>query len=70
AQALLVTTLGGLAMLVGMIILGQAAGSYLISDIVAAPPSGTLIHWALILVIVGAASKSAIAPLHFWLPGP
>ncbi|MEH6381413.1 MAG: Na+/H+ antiporter subunit A, partial [Dietzia cercidiphylli] len=68
-QALLVTTLGGLAMLVGMIILGQAAGSYLISDIVAAPPSGTLIHWALILVIVGAASKSAIAPLHFWLPG-
>ncbi|MDZ4235424.1 MAG: Na+/H+ antiporter subunit A, partial [Dietzia sp.] len=42
---------------------------YLISDIVAAPPSGTLIHWALILVIVGAASKSAIAPLHFWLPG-
>ncbi|PAY24193.1 Na+/H+ antiporter subunit A [Dietzia natronolimnaea] len=68
-QALLVTTLGGLAMLVGMIILGQAAGSYLISDVVASPPSGPLIHWALVLVIVGAGSKSAIAPLHFWLPG-
>ena len=68
-QALLVTTLGGLAMLVGMVILGQAAGSYRISDIVAAPPSGTAIHWALVLVIIGAASKSAIAPLHFWLPG-
>lgn len=68
-QALLVTTLGGLAMLVGMIILAQEAGSYLLSDIVAAPPSGTLVHWALGLVIIGAVSKSAIAPLHFWLPG-
>ncbi|MDX2356127.1 Na+/H+ antiporter subunit A [Dietzia sp. PP-33] len=68
-QALLVTTLGGLAMLVGLVILGQAAGSYLISDVVAEPPSGTLVHWALVLVIVGAGSKSAIAPLHFWLPG-
>ena len=68
-QALLVTTLGGLAMLVGMIILAQQTGSYLLSDIVASPPSGTLVHWALVLVIVGAISKSAIAPLHFWLPG-
>ncbi|WP_299021284.1 Na+/H+ antiporter subunit A [uncultured Dietzia sp.] len=68
-QALLVTTLGGLAMLVGIVILGQSAGSYLLSDVVAAPPSGPLIHWALLLVIIGAASKSAIAPLHFWLPG-
>lgn len=68
-QALLVTTLGGLAMLVGMIILGQSSGSYLISEVLADPPSGPHIHWALVLVIVGAASKSAIAPLHFWLPG-
>lgn len=68
-QALLVTTLGGLAMLVGMIILGQAAGSYLISEVLADPPSGPIIHWALVLVIIGAGSKSAIAPLHFWLPG-
>lgn len=68
-QALLVTTLGGLAMLVGMIILAQEAGTYLLSEIVASPPSGSLVHWALGLVIVGATSKSAIAPLHFWLPG-
>ena len=68
-QALLVTTLGGLAMLVGMIFLAQETGSYLLSDIVASPPSGALVHWALALIIVGAASKSAIAPLHFWLPG-
>lgn len=69
SQALLVTTLGGLAMLVGVVILGQATGSYLLSDVLANPPSGPAIHWALVLVIVGAASKSAIAPLHFWLPG-
>lgn len=68
-QALLVTTLGGLAMLVGLVILGQSAGSYRVSDVIAAPPSGPHIHWAILLVIVGAASKSAIAPLHFWLPG-
>ena len=68
-QALLVTTLGGLAMLVGMVILAQETGSYLLSDIVANPPSGTPVHWALILLIIGAVSKSAIAPLHFWLPG-
>src|SRR5699024_9725649 len=68
-QALLVTTLGGLAMLVGMIILAQEAGTYLLSEIVAAPPGGTAVHWALVLVILGAISKSAIAPLHFWLPG-
>lgn len=68
-QALLVTTLGGLAMLVGLIILAQESGSYLLSAIVAAPPSGPLVHWALGLVIIGAISKSAIAPLHFWLPG-
>src|SRR5699024_1107729 len=64
-QALLVTTLGGLAMLVGLVILGQSAGSYRVSDVIAAPPSGPHIHWAILLVIVGAASKSAIAPLHF-----
>lgn len=68
-QALLVTTLGGLAMLVGVVILGQSTGSYLLSDVLADPPGGPAVHWALVLVIVGAASKSAIAPLHFWLPG-
>lgn len=36
-QALLVTTAGGLAMLVGIVILGHAAGSYRLSDVVASP---------------------------------
>lgn len=68
-QALLVTTFGGLAMLVGVIIVGQRAGSYLLSDWVADPPAGTAVTVGVILIIVGALSKSAIVPFHFWLPG-
>ncbi|BBZ65621.1 monovalent cation/H+ antiporter subunit A [Mycolicibacterium insubricum] len=67
-QALLVTTFGGLAMLVGIIILGHD-GSYLLSELLAHPPQGTAVDIALTLVLVGALSKSAIVPLHFWLPG-
>ncbi|OQS15061.1 Na+/H+ antiporter subunit A [Nocardia donostiensis] len=69
-QALLVTTAGGLSMLVGIIILGQASGSYLLSDLLASgPPSGIAVNIAVTLILVGAISKSAIVPLHFWLPG-
>ncbi|TRW82768.1 Na+/H+ antiporter subunit A [Mycolicibacterium sp. 018/SC-01/001] len=68
-QALLVTTLGGLAMLVGIVILGNRAGTFLISELVAAPPTGVAASVAIVLVLVGALSKSAIVPLHFWLPG-
>ncbi|WP_430334009.1 Na+/H+ antiporter subunit A [Rhodococcus sp. ACT016] len=68
-QALLVTTAGGLAMLVGIIMLGQQVGSYNLSDVVANPPTGWLASVAIVLVLIGALSKSAIVPLHFWLPG-
>lgn len=68
-QALLVTTAGGLAMLVGIVILGTLSGTYLLSELVAAPPSGLAASIAVGLVLVGALAKSAIVPLHFWLPG-
>lgn len=70
-QALLVTGAGGLAMLAGIVILGEAYGSYLLSDLLAAgnPPDGIAVQIGLVLVLVGALSKSAIVPLHFWLPG-
>jgi multicomponent Na+:H+ antiporter subunit A len=68
-QALLVTSAGGLAMLVGIIILGNTAGTYLLSELVAAPPSGLAVSVGLVLVLIGALSKSAIVPMHFWLPG-
>ncbi len=67
-QALLVTTLGGLAMLIGIILLGQTAGTFTISEILAAPPTGALATAALILLLVGAVTKSALIPFHFWLP--
>jgi multicomponent Na+:H+ antiporter subunit A len=68
-QALLVTTAGGLAMLVGIVILGQLSGTYLLSELIAAPPSGVAASVGVVLVLVGALSKSAIVPMHFWLPG-
>lgn len=68
-QALIVTTAGGLAMLVGFVLLAQAAGTSLLSEIVAAPPTGAVATTAVFLVLAGALSKSAIFPFHFWLPG-
>ncbi|MEU8356649.1 Na+/H+ antiporter subunit A [Nonomuraea sp. NPDC048882] len=65
-KALTVTTLGGLAMLAGFVLLGQAAGTYRISEIVASPPGLTPV--AVLPVLVGALSKSAIFPFSTWLP--
>ncbi len=67
-KAILVTTLGGLAMLLGILLLGSSAGSYDIGEVVAAPPTGTLASVAVVLLLVGAVTKSALIPFHFWLP--
>ncbi|MFD1203146.1 Na+/H+ antiporter subunit A [Leucobacter albus] len=68
-QALMITTLGGLAMLVGFVLLVQAGGTPLLSEIIASPPEGTLVTVSVYLILLGAISKSAIFPFHFWLPG-
>ncbi|WP_029150414.1 Na+/H+ antiporter subunit A [Microbacterium indicum] len=68
-QALLTTTLGGLVMFVGAVILVVEAGTNSIQGILAAAPTGGLIDAALVCLLVGALSKSAIFPFHFWLPG-
>lgn len=68
-QALIVTTFGGLAMLVGLIVIGEAAGTYRISAVLDDPPTGTAVTVAIVLVLIGAVSKSALVPFHFWLPG-
>ena len=75
-QAIIVTTSGGLAMLGGIIILGMMpGGSFLFSELVPAAASGafggghsTLLAVAVVLVLLGAISKSALVPFHFWLP--
>ena len=68
-QALLVTGMGGLALLAGLVVLGQASGTYSLAGILAAAPSGGAMTAALVLVLIGAMTKSAQAPFHFWLPG-
>lgn len=68
-QALLVTTLGGLVMLVGLVWLAQLGGTTSLSGLVANPPTDPLLPVAIALVLVGVLSKSAIVPFHFWLPG-
>ena len=67
-QAIVVTTFGGLAMLVGLITLAESVGTYRVSEIIADPPSGTAVTVAVVLVLVGALTKSALVPFHFWLP--
>src|SRR3712207_592718 len=55
-------------MLVGLILIGQASGSFLLSEVVADPGSGTAMTVGVALVLVGAVTKSALVPFHFWLP--
>lgn len=68
-QALIVTTFGGLTMLVGIIMVSQVAGTFQISEILDNVPSGTQVDIGVLLILIGAFSKSALIPFHFWLPG-
>jgi multicomponent K+:H+ antiporter subunit A len=70
-MALVVTGLGGLAMIAGMLILGNIAGSYDLSVILTqkdAIQASPMYLPALILILLGCFTKSAQFPFHFWLP--
>lgn len=70
-QALLITGGGGLALLVGLIMLGIAGGSFELSELLAggdALRAHPLYGAILALVLTGAFTKSAQFPFHFWLP--
>lgn len=67
-QALVVTTAGGLAMLAGLVLLSVHVGTTRLSTIVAEAPTGPLVTVSVVLVLLGALTKSAIVPFHFWLP--
>lgn len=68
-QALLVTNLGGLALFGGLLLLGNAAGSYHLSEIIKEQivPVGYYVP-IIILILLGCFTKSAQFPFHFWLP--
>lgn len=71
-QALLITGFGGLALLGGFVLMGQPYGSYELSVLFSDPDlirSGSLYLPALLLILLGAFTKSAQFPFHFWLPG-
>lgn len=70
-MALAVTGGGGLALIAGMLILGNIAGSYDLSVILTRAELVQSSDWylpALILILLGCFTKSAQFPFHFWLP--
>jgi multicomponent K+:H+ antiporter subunit A len=70
-MALIVTAAGGLCLFAGVLVLGHIVGSYDLDRVLA---SGDVIRAhalytpALVLILLGALTKSAQFPFHFWLP--
>ncbi len=70
-QALLVTAAGELAMLAGLVLLGQVAGTFSVGGLAGAGDAvrdDALYPVILVLVLAGAFTKSAQVPFQFWLP--
>jgi len=70
-MALTITGMGGLAMLGGFILLGEITGTYQIDQILGMTEliqSHSLFVPTLLLILLGAFTKSAQFPFHFWLP--
>ncbi|MEC9373736.1 MAG: proton-conducting transporter membrane subunit, partial [Planctomycetota bacterium] len=75
-QALVVTGTGGLVLMAGLILLAQSVGTWSLREAIQIIASGgvpdsaqSLFNWALVCCFIGAATKSAQWPFHFWLPG-
>ena len=68
-RALLTTGAGGLCLLGGVALLQVSQGTTDFDALVASPPSGAMAGTAAGLILVGAFTKSAQFPFHFWLPG-
>ena len=70
-MALVVTAAGGVCLLVGFLLLGRIAGSYDLDRVLA---EGAVIQASpiylpmLVMILLGAFTKSAQVPFHFWLP--
>jgi len=70
-MALAVTGLGGLALLAGVLLIGKVVGSYDLDIVLASKvvlQNSPLFVPILLLVLLGAFTKSAQFPFHFWLP--
>ena len=74
-QGLFITVGGGLLLMTGFIMLGSLAGTYQLSEIVqlsltdlSTSASSSFITAMLVFILMGAFTKSAQFPFHFWLP--
>lgn len=68
-KALVITTFGGLALLAGVALLGQAAGTWTLSEINwAQVRAADTWPWLTGLLLLAAFTKSAQLPFHLWLP--
>ncbi|HWK64713.1 MAG TPA: monovalent cation/H+ antiporter subunit A [Rhizobiaceae bacterium] len=70
-MALIITAIGGFCLLVGLILVGHIVGSYDLEAVLASGErirSHELYTPALLLIFLGALTKSAQFPFHFWLP--
>ncbi|NNN45112.1 MULTISPECIES: putative monovalent cation/H+ antiporter subunit A [unclassified Vibrio] len=70
-QGLFITVGGGLALMAGILLLGQIAGSYQLDQIISQGPQiqqHALFFPMILLILAGAFTKSAQVPFHFWLP--
>jgi multicomponent Na+:H+ antiporter subunit A len=70
-QGLFVTAGGGLALMAGLIMVGIAGGSYSMTTLLADNNlllSSSMATGMIICILIGAFTKSAQFPFHFWLP--
>jgi multicomponent Na+:H+ antiporter subunit A len=68
-RALLVTGGGGLCLLAAVALLQIGAGTTTFTELVRTQPDGAKVTGAAVLALIGAFTKSAQFPFHFWLPG-
>lgn len=70
-RALVITGGGGLALIAGLAVLGGAAGSFELADILTNDTLRTHPWYTgfTLLIMLGCFTKSAQFPFHFWLPG-
>ncbi len=71
-KAFITTRIGDVGLLIGIILLWRASGTFDIQEIIALAQSGgfdeTYLTIAMLFLFAGAAGKSAQFPLHVWLP--
>ena len=70
-MSLTVTAAGGLCLLAGVLVMGEIVGSYELDEVLTAGDQIRAHGWypvMLVLLLIGAFTKSAQFPFHFWLP--